>query len=145
MVICTLLNLVTPEITHNMVDYIKQSQTYEGGISSTPGLEAHGGYTYCAIAALYLLKEVKSLDKTQLLCWMTARQMAVEGGFQGRENKLVDGCYSFWVGALFPIVDLESSVNGLLSNTYFDRDALQRYLLGCCQGVKGGMRDKPGK
>tara|TARA_R110002050_G_scaffold192667_1_gene327597 strand:+ start:669 stop:941 length:273 start_codon:yes stop_codon:yes gene_type:complete len=27
-----------------------------------------------------------------------------EGGFQGRTNKLVDGCYSFWQGALFPML-----------------------------------------
>ena len=26
------------------------------------------------------------------------------GGFQGRTNKLVDGCYSFWVGGIFPIL-----------------------------------------
>lgn len=26
--------------------------------------------------------------------------MKFEGGFQGRANKLVDGCYSFWVGGV---------------------------------------------
>lgn len=30
--------------------------------------------------------------------------MSFEGGFQGRTNKLVDGCYSFWQGAAFPIL-----------------------------------------
>jgi prenyltransferase beta subunit len=30
--------------------------------------------------------------------------MTFEGGFQGRTNKLVDGCYSFWVGALLPLI-----------------------------------------
>lgn len=30
--------------------------------------------------------------------------MKFEGGFQGRTNKLVDGCYSFWCGAIMPIV-----------------------------------------
>jgi protein farnesyltransferase subunit beta len=30
--------------------------------------------------------------------------MRLEGGFQGRPNKLVDGCYSFWVGGLFPLL-----------------------------------------
>ena len=28
--------------------------------------------------------------------WLVGRQMRLEGGFQGRQNKLVDGCYSFW-------------------------------------------------
>jgi hypothetical protein len=36
--------------------------------------------------------------------WLSARQMRVEGGFQGRSDKLVDGCYSFWQGAAFTIV-----------------------------------------
>lgn len=30
--------------------------------------------------------------------------MRYEGGFQGRSNKLVDGCYSYWQGAVMPIV-----------------------------------------
>ena len=36
----------------------------------------------------------------QLADWLTERQMANQGGFQGRTNKLVDGCYSFWQGAV---------------------------------------------
>ena len=30
--------------------------------------------------------------------------MAGQGGFQGRTNKLVDGCYSFWQGGCFPLL-----------------------------------------
>jgi len=33
-----------------------------------------------------------------LLRWLSRRQMQVEGGFQGRTHKLVDGCYSWWHG-----------------------------------------------
>ena len=32
--------------------------------------------------------------------------MGIEGGFQGRTNKLVDSCYSFWQGAAFVVVDM---------------------------------------
>lgn len=35
---------------------------------------------------------------------MTSRQMRFEGGFQGRCNKLVDGCYSFWQAGLLPLL-----------------------------------------
>ena len=31
-------------------------------------------------------------------------QGTVEGGFMGRTNKLVDGCYSYWQGALLPLL-----------------------------------------
>ena len=34
----------------------------------------------------------------------TLLQGPMEGGFMGRTNKLVDGCYSFWQGALFPLL-----------------------------------------
>lgn len=34
------------------------------------------------------------------------RQMKYEPGFQGRTNKLVDGCYSFWQGAAFPVIHM---------------------------------------
>lgn len=30
--------------------------------------------------------------------------MAVEGGFNGRANKLVDSCYNFWQGGSFPLI-----------------------------------------
>lgn len=32
------------------------------------------------------------------------RQMSFEGGFQGRTNKLVDGCYSWWQGGIFSLL-----------------------------------------
>jgi protein farnesyltransferase subunit beta len=35
--------------------------------------------------------------------------MSLEGGFQGRTNKLVDGCYSFWAAGDFPIIKAELS------------------------------------
>lgn len=30
-------------------------QTYEGGISASPGTEAHGAYAFCALACLSIL------------------------------------------------------------------------------------------
>jgi protein farnesyltransferase subunit beta len=36
-------------------NYISRCQAYEGGISNAPGNEAHGAYTFCAIACLCLL------------------------------------------------------------------------------------------
>ena len=53
-----------------------------------------------------------SKDQAPSLCpsasdpprWASQRQGSVEGGFNGRTNKLVDGCYSFWQGGLFPLL-----------------------------------------
>lgn len=59
--------------------------------------------------------------------WTVNRQMSYEGGFQGRTNKLVDGCYSFWQGGAFPLIHMVLSMNGMwqvsislqLMNHYF--------------------------
>lgn len=39
--------------------------------------------------------------------------MKFEGGFQGRTNKLVDGCYSFWCAAILPIAQAILSKKGM--------------------------------
>lgn len=72
----------------------------------------------------------------------------MEGGFQGRTNKLIDGCYSFWQGAAFPLIHATLSSEGKLPNSnywMFDQEALQEYILICCQSPWGGLIDKPGK
>lgn len=73
--------------------------------------------------------------------------MGLEGGFQGRTNKLVDGCYSFWGAGDFPIIRAEESrqSEGVEHDYLFDREALQEYILVCCQSYYGGLLDKPGK
>ncbi|XP_017469118.1 PREDICTED: protein farnesyltransferase subunit beta [Rhagoletis zephyria] len=127
-------------------DWIASCQTYEGGFGGAPDLEAHGGYTFCGIAALAMLDEGHKCDTHQLLKWNLQRQMPFEGGFQGRTNKLVDGCYSFWVGATIPITQAIISQEGeLLKPSLFDTSALQEYILLCCQKANGGLIDKPGK
>ncbi|GIL78989.1 hypothetical protein Vretimale_100 [Volvox reticuliferus] len=91
-----------------MVQYVRACQTYEGGLGGEPGNEAHGGYTFCGIAALMLAGGPSLVQSTLnvplLLHWLVHRQGSMEGGFNGRTNKLVDGCYSFWQGAVFPLL-----------------------------------------
>lgn len=86
-----------------VVDYIQRCQTYEGGLGGEPGNEAHGGYTFCGLAALLIAGQAGVLDLPRLLRWAVYRQGWVEGGFNGRTNKLVDGCYSLWQGGIFPL------------------------------------------
>lgn len=73
--------------------------------------------------------------------------MRLEGGFQGRTNKLVDGCYSFWQGGAFPLINalLAKEKKIVLDHWLFDQAALQEYLLICCQHPLGGLIDKPQK
>ena len=76
----------------------------QGGLGGEPGNEAHGGYTYCGVAALALLGRLDALDVAAVAAAASQRQAWLEGGFSGRSNKLADGCYSFWQGALFPLL-----------------------------------------
>lgn len=133
-------------------DWIALCQTYEGGFGGSPNLEAHGGYSFCAAAALALLGNTSTVNLKTLLRWAVNRQMKYEGGFQGRTNKLVDGCYSFWQGSLVQVtqmlIEKNSCKDGFTINIdelLFNREALQEYILICCQKPNGGLIDKPGK
>ena len=99
-----LLNVYSESLFRNTDQWLLRCQTYEGGFGGCPGMEAHGGYSFCGLAALVLLGKERLCDLDTLLHWAAARQMRCEGGFQGRTNKLVDGCYSFWQGGMFPII-----------------------------------------
>ena len=50
-------------------------QTYEGGLGGEPGNEAHGGYTFCGLAALMLVGRASVLDLPSLLHWAVHRQV----------------------------------------------------------------------
>ena len=45
-------------------------------------MEAHGGYSFCGLAALMLLGKGQLCNIDNLLKWTANRQMKVEGGFQ---------------------------------------------------------------
>lgn len=149
--VAKLTNILTPSSTlfRNTAEWLVSCQTYEGGFSGFPGLEAHGGYTFCGLASLVLLKQEALCDISSLLRWVSCRQMMLEGGFSGRTNKLVDSCYSFWQGANFPLIqNLLSSRDTAMQREccpLFDEMALQFYVLMCCQHPLGGFVDKPGK
>ncbi|KAG8211468.1 CaaX farnesyltransferase beta subunit [Trichophyton interdigitale] len=134
--------------TSGLPEYLARCQTYEGGFSGSPGTEAHGAYTYCAVACLCIMGHPRTMlryiDLPSLISWLSARQYAPEGGFSGRTNKLVDGCYSHWVGGCWPLIQQALSDPEPLSALY-SREGLTRYILNCCQSQHGGLRDKPGK
>jgi protein farnesyltransferase subunit beta len=139
-------------------DYLSRCQTYEGGIAAAPGNEAHGSYTFCALACLCLLGDPQDtlnefLDLDSLLSWLSSRQYAPEGGFAGRTNKLVDGCYCHWAGGCWPLI--QAALNGPQKTTealgsarfgsLYSTEGHTRYVLSCCQAESGGLRDKPSK
>ncbi|KAI5643050.1 prenyltransferase and squalene oxidase repeat domain-containing protein [Phthorimaea operculella] len=145
--VAKMTNTYTDALFDKTAEWVVSCQTYEGGFAGCPGMEAHGGYAFCGIASLALLNRTQLCDIDALLRWCVNRQMRVEGGFQGRTNKLVDGCYSFWQGAAFPIISaiLSQEDKDLIETVLFNQGALQEYIIICCQAPDGGLIDKPGK
>ncbi|KAI0541937.1 terpenoid cyclases/protein prenyltransferase alpha-alpha toroid [Xylaria digitata] len=148
-----------PDLFTGLADYVRRCQTFEGGISARPGAEAHGAYAFCALGCLAILDAPhrifpRYLDMPRLISWLSSRQYAPEGGLSGRTNKLVDGCYSHWVGGCWPLIEaaihgptiatgIETPSSGV--DDLYSREGLIRYIL-CCgqdQTKRGGMRDKP--
>jgi protein farnesyltransferase subunit beta len=173
--VASLLRLDSGVDRRSACNFVARCQTYEGGFGGEPFSEAHGGYTFCSLAALVLLLDDEPNAKTEpvglarlrtlidfpnLLGWLSRRQMEYEGGFQGRPNKLVDGCYSFWQGSATAIASRIAASESMSPNDslidhqdftmncdqlLFDTAMLERYILLCAQEMKGGLRDKPSK
>ncbi|KAL6948813.1 hypothetical protein ACO0QE_001286 [Hanseniaspora vineae] len=146
--IANLLGLMSEELVENSLDFLIQCQTYEGGFGGRPFEEAHGGYTFCAVASLVIIVDYlhgckKTLndfiDVDMLLRWISSRQDNEAYGLNGRSNKLVDGCYSFWIGGTGSILEAYGYTNPI------DKEKLRAYILQCCQSDEfPGLRDKPG-
>ena len=135
----------------NLGEWLGRCQTYEGGIGQAPDNEAHGAYAFCCLACLCIMDAPrisipKFLNVDRLVSWLSARQSAPEGSFSGRTNKLVDACYSHWVGGCWAPLEaaLSSASQARKTTNLWDREGLIRYTLCCSQTANGGLRDKPG-
>ncbi|KAK6108752.1 Prenyltransferase and squalene oxidase repeat family protein [Brugia pahangi] len=144
--VASITNILDDQLRKDADSWVISCQTYEGGFGGERCCEAHGGYTFCGVAALMLLGKSALIHASSLYRWLANKQMKFEGGFQGRTNKLVDGCYSFWLAAVFPILEVAQLAMGNKISSSFDGKALQEYILVACQDVEnGGLRDKPDK
>ena len=169
-------------ILRNVVSFLVTCQTHQGGFGSLPGLEAHGGYTHVAVMSLYILEKwsaeclpelsnvlpkfhIEKVIKLNKLKKWCAYRVDHTGGISGRSHKLVDVCYSLWIGSLliklnvFPTATNLTNVDELSTiypniNIY---DRLQMYVkLISASPIRdqaspnfikqgGGFRDKPNK
>ncbi|KAJ3202339.1 hypothetical protein HDU82_007429 [Entophlyctis luteolus] len=171
--VCSLLGLLNPTLTNNMGRFIASCQTYEGGMGALPGVEAHGGYTFCGLAALEILQETTLVNVDALIVrlffflMMMTVILLKHATFPMQEWSV--SRQMEWMGGLFPLLgailarnspnvtqiseDLDLKwllnkgenfvLNGVVAECL--TDALQEYILVCCQAPKGGLRDKPGK
>ncbi|XP_037960592.1 geranylgeranyl transferase type-1 subunit beta [Teleopsis dalmanni] len=128
--ICHLLDYWGNVDKDKMYSFIKDSIRYDYGVSQSGEGESHGGTTFCAIAALHLSGQLGRLDEKTLegiKRWCLFRQI---DGFQGRPNKPVDTCYSFWIGATLRIL------NAFTLTDYIEN---RKYILETQDTIVGGF------
>lgn len=131
---------------NTMTHFILDKFNFNGGLASTSFTESHSGLTFCGLAALKLTGfdlDTKNDFVALTQNWLVHRQVdyPVElygeepdyeyyeerdiGGFNGRENKFADTCYSWWVMSLLEmlgegglkLIDGERALTYLLEGT----------------------------
>ena len=135
--ICRMLGRVEDLDRPAIEAFISSCRRYDGGYALVPGQEAHGGATYCAVAALTLIGA--PIPEPELLArWCLFQQSQGDGGLSGRCNKVSDTCYSFWIGGTLQMLPVELNVNAA---------RLEEYLLHPETGTQdrriGGFRKTP--
>ncbi|KAG5895316.1 hypothetical protein JTB14_029149 [Gonioctena quinquepunctata] len=109
--ICYILDDWSAIDVEMMVKFVLNSISYDGGIGQDPELESHCGSTFCAIAALALSNNLNRLRKKQVMALRRWLLFRFDGGFNGRPNKPIDTCYSFWTGGALKILDSYDFIN----------------------------------
>lgn len=133
--ICYMLDDWTGVDIDKMVAYIKRSIRYDCGISQHEEMESHGGTTYCGVASLELcgrLSEIEEKTIDGMIRWLLFRQIE---GFNGRPEKPMDTCYSFWIGATLKILN---------AFQFTDYEKNREYLMSAQEAALGGFSKWPG-
>lgn len=120
------------------MDFIKSCQNFDGAFGIAPGAESHSGQVYTCVGALTLGGELGSYlgeeGKDRLGAWLSERQLA-SGGLNGRPEKLVDVCYSWWVLTSMAMIDRIHWIDG---------KKLAHFILSAQDPDQGGIADRPG-
>lgn len=134
--VCALLDCWDAINVDDAVGFLMRSMSYDGSFGQAQGQEGQGGSTYCAVASLHLAGKLDVLqeagEREALERWLLARQQS-GSGFNGRPEKPVDTCYSFWCGAAAQ-VSVKKERSDLKRR--MDTD-MQAKLLGCHGWIEG--------
>lgn len=87
--------------------FLETTKSFDGGYGVMKNAESHGGYTFCAIATLFILQKLPQ-NCSDVVKWCVMRQRK---GFCGRVNKEADTCYSFWIGGTLKLLGFENLIN----------------------------------
>ncbi|KAK3677787.1 Rab geranylgeranyltransferase [Recurvomyces mirabilis] len=118
--------------------HIKACRNFDGAFGVAPGAESHSGQVFTCCGALAIAGELDSylgeVGKDRLGAWLSERQLP-SGGLNGRPEKLVDVCYSWWVMSSLAMI-------GRLH--WIDKAKLTAFILQSQDPEEGGIADRPG-
>ena len=106
------------------VAYIQSCQNFDGGYGVSPGAESHSGQIFTCIGALAITGRLNLVNRDKLAGWLSERQL-VNGGLNGRPEKLEDVCYSWWVLSSLAMIDRLH---------WIDAEKLTQFILQCQVG-----------
>ena len=86
-----------------------------------PGAESHAAYVFTAVGTLKILDDLDLIDCDKLGMWLSQRQ-TIQGGFNGRPDKLADVCYSWWILSSCFMIERQSMIN---------LESLRKFILHC--------------
>ena len=102
-------------------DFILNCQNIDGAFGGMPGAESHAAYVFCCMGAIKILGDEDLVDKDKLGLWLSRRQ-TLQGGFNGRPEKLPDVCYSWWILSSCYMIERQEWIN---------LEKLKEYILNC--------------
>ncbi|EXJ96256.1 geranylgeranyl transferase type-2 subunit beta [Capronia coronata CBS 617.96] len=130
----SILNMMHLVNVEKAVSYIQACANFDGGFGRAPGAESHAGQIFTCLGALSIVRRLDLVDTTRLGAWLSERQLS-NGGLNGRPEKLVDVCYSWWV---------LSSLAMLGKLHWINASQLTKFILTCQDPEHGGISDMPG-
>lgn len=119
LIISSLYNILTIEISSNCEHYIRSIQMNDGSFSGNKAREGHVSFFYCCISSLLFFSQKKKNISVPICfnSWLSQKEKLFEFSIQGRTSKLIDCCYFFWLGASFILGSLYLPIqllNGLV-------------------------------
>ncbi|KIW71870.1 hypothetical protein, variant [Phialophora macrospora] len=130
----SILNMMHLVDVDKAVSYIRACANFDGGFGRSPGEESHSGQIFTCVGALAIARRLDIVDHERLGAWLSERQL-LNGGLNGRPEKLEDVCYSWWV---------LSSIAMLGKLHWIDASKLITFILRCQDADQGGIADRPG-
>lgn len=103
------------------VAYVKACVNFDGAFGRIPGAESHAGQCFTCVGALTIANHLDLIDCDRLAAWLSERQL-LNGGLNGRPEKLEDVCYSWWVLSSLAMI-------GRLH--WIDKARLSNFILSC--------------